>query len=416
MTGMLALFILYPQPLLQASMQGLDIWWEVLFPALFPFLVISELMLGFGIVHFFGTLLDPLMRPLFRVPGLGGFVLAMGFASGYPVGSRLTAQLREQQLISRTEGERLISFTTTSDPIFLIGAVSVGFFHQAEIAVVLALAHYSAALLVGLLYRFYGTNENKVRRANSCRNDHAQIQPPRPIPDDTPPSGSLLREAFMAMHRSRIIQNKPVGTLLRESIQSAVQLVMVIGGLVVFFSVLIACLEIVQILDRLYDILAVLFAFIALPVSFSVPIVSGLFEVTLGAKHAGNLAGTESLKLASATAALLLSWGGLSVHAQVASLINRTDMRMRPFIAARLIHGLLAFVLVLLLWPFTPHLEHVLLPVWSPDAQSAFAVSFTSSLQVIRLFLFLLLGLLLLSWLMHHIRRIVHLLRPPTSR
>ncbi len=40
------------------------------------------MILSFGIVHFFGTLLDPLMRPLFRVPGIGGFVMAMGFASG----------------------------------------------------------------------------------------------------------------------------------------------------------------------------------------------------------------------------------------------------------------------------------------------------------------------------------------------
>ena len=149
------LLILFPTAGLESSLRGLSIWWQVLFPALFPFFVISELLLGFGIVHFFGTLLDPFMRPLFRLPGSGGFVVTMGYASGYPVGARLTAQLWEQKLITRAEGERLVAFTTTSDPIFLIGAVSVGFFHNAALAPVLAAAHYGGGFIIGLLMRFH---------------------------------------------------------------------------------------------------------------------------------------------------------------------------------------------------------------------------------------------------------------------
>ena len=150
------LMAIFPVSVLQSSLRGLAIWWEVLFPALFPFFVISELMLGIGIVHFAGKLLDPFMRPLFRIPGSGGFVLAMGYLSGYPVGARLASQLWDQRLITREEGERLIAVTTTSDPIFLMGAVSVGFFHQPAIAAVLAAAHYGGSLIVGLIMRFHG--------------------------------------------------------------------------------------------------------------------------------------------------------------------------------------------------------------------------------------------------------------------
>ncbi|GJM81041.1 hypothetical protein HMSSN139_35370 [Paenibacillus sp. HMSSN-139] len=136
------LMVGYPEASWQAGVRGLAIWWDVLFPSLFPFFVISEMLLGFGIVHFLGKLLDPLMRPVFRIPGSGGFVLAMGFASGYPVSAKLATKLREQRLVSRAEGERLVSFTTSSDPIFLIGAVSVGFFGNPKLAGALALAHY----------------------------------------------------------------------------------------------------------------------------------------------------------------------------------------------------------------------------------------------------------------------------------
>ncbi|WP_375142998.1 hypothetical protein [Paenibacillus sp. D2_2] len=33
----------------------------------------------------------------------------------------------------------------------------------------------------------------------------------------------------------------------------------------------------------------------------------------------------------AAAAAFILSWGGLSVHAQVASILNDTDLRYLPF-------------------------------------------------------------------------------------
>ena len=59
------LMVLFPAETWHASVRGLSIWWDVLFPSLFPFLVLSELLLGFGIVHFLGTLLNPLMRPCF---------------------------------------------------------------------------------------------------------------------------------------------------------------------------------------------------------------------------------------------------------------------------------------------------------------------------------------------------------------
>ncbi|MGG2201756.1 nucleoside recognition domain-containing protein [Paenibacillus validus] len=104
------MMLIFPEPSFRASIKGIAIWWDVLFPALFPFFVISEMMLGIGIVHFFGTLLDPMMRPLFRVPGIGGFVMAMGFASGYPIGARLTSQLWDQRIVTREEGERLVAF------------------------------------------------------------------------------------------------------------------------------------------------------------------------------------------------------------------------------------------------------------------------------------------------------------------
>ncbi len=137
-----ASLMLFPKESLDASIRGMQMWWDVVFPSLLPFFIVSELLIGFGVVTFIGALLEPLMRPLFRVPGVGGFVWAMGLASGNPAGAKITARLRQEQKLSRIEAERLVSFTNSSNPLFIFGAIAVGFFHNAALGIVLALAHY----------------------------------------------------------------------------------------------------------------------------------------------------------------------------------------------------------------------------------------------------------------------------------
>ncbi|MCK9909783.1 hypothetical protein MXD81_11625, partial [Microbacteriaceae bacterium K1510] len=184
------------------------------------FIVVSEIMMGVGVVHFVGVLLEPLMRPLFNVPGTGGFVLTMGFSSGYPVAAKLTTRLREQGGLTREEGERLVSFTTTGDPLFVIGAVAVGFFHSEQLGYVMAATHYLSAVAVGVIYRFY-----------------APFAPTsKPL---TKNKLALPLRALQAMHRARIRDGRPFGRLMGEAVQSALNTLLVVGGFLIVFSVLI---------------------------------------------------------------------------------------------------------------------------------------------------------------------------------
>ncbi|TXK84774.1 sporulation integral membrane protein YlbJ [Paenibacillus sp. N3.4] len=321
----------FPDTALKAALRGVSIWWDVLFPALFPFLVISDIMLGFGIVHFFGTLLDPMMRPVFRIPGIGGFVMAMGFAAGYPVGAKLTSQLWEQQLVNREEGERLVAFTTSSDPIFLIGAVSVGFFHDASLAIILAAAHYGGSLLIGLMMRFHGRKS-------------------LPSPQSIKSKGWIWKRAFGAMHLARLKDGRSIGTLLSQSIVQSLGLIFVVGGLVVFFSVVLEVLTAAKVMNVIYVLIASVLQLTGLPHELSQAVMNGVFEVTLGAKAAGNASATIALSSKVAIAAFILSWGGLSVHAQIVSLLSHTNMRYRPFIFARFIHAMISAAIVLVIW------------------------------------------------------------------
>lgn len=319
--------IVYPKEALEGSVRGLNTWWKVVFPSLLPFFIVSEMLIGFGVVKFIGILLEPFMRPLFRVPGVGGFALAMGMASGFPSGAKITSRLRQEKQLTAIEAERLVSFTNSSNPIFIFGAVAVGFFHNPAVGIILALSHYIGNICVGLVMRFYGSAKPKGQVTQK-------------------PSLSL---AFHEMHKTRLKDKRPIGKLLGDAVTSAVQSLLMIGGFIILFSVLNKLLYVTHITSVLSSGLAYLFSLCHIGTELSLPFISGLFEITLGSRLASEAPDTllfHQIIIVS----FVLGFSGFSVQAQVASILAETDIRFFPFFIARIFHGCFAVVFTIFLW------------------------------------------------------------------
>ena len=61
----------------------------------------------------------------------------------------------------------------------------------------------------------------------------------------------------------------------------------------------------------------------------------------------------------------ILAFSGLSIQAQVASILAETDIRFAPFFFARIIHGFIAAILAYLLWnPLYIEFSHFGNPPW----------------------------------------------------
>nr|WP_245349967.1 sporulation integral membrane protein YlbJ [Cytobacillus eiseniae] len=321
--------ILFPQESVDASIRGLNMWWEIVFPSLLPFFIVSEMLIGFGVVKFIGVLLEPLMRPLFRVPGVGGFAWAMGMASGYPAGAKLTTRLRQEGQLSKVEAERLVSFTNCSNPLFIFGAVSVGFFHNAKVGVILAIAHYLGNFTVGLLMRFYGRNQETSKKTQKRK-----------------PS---LRLAFSALHRTRINDNRPLGKLLGDAVMSSIKTLLMIGGFIILFSVINKLLFHLGITGILASGLEYLLSALHLPTELSIPFISGLFEITLGSQMTSQIQQATLMEQIVITS-FILAFSGFSVQAQVASILAQSDISFKPFFIARIFHGFFAAIYAAILW------------------------------------------------------------------
>ncbi|MGO4887895.1 sporulation integral membrane protein YlbJ [Anaerobacillus sp. MEB173] len=331
-TILAASLMIFPQEAFEASIRGLTMWWEVVFPSLLPFFIVSEFLIGFGVVSFIGALLEPLMRPLFRVPGVGGFVWAMGLASGYPAGAKLTARLRQQKKLTAIEAERLVSFTNSSNPLFIFGAIAVGFFHNPALGIILALSHYLGNICVGLMMRFHG----RTKESSTTSESKSAVK-------------FSLRDALNLLHQERIKDGRTIGKLLGDAVQSSVSTLLMVGGFIILFSVLNKVLYLLDISTALSLLFTFILSFFQLPKELSLPIISGLFEITLGSKL---ISQTESATLFQqvVVASFVLAFSGFSVQAQVASILAETDIRFQPFFIARIFHGIFAAIFSILLW------------------------------------------------------------------
>ncbi|WP_027963088.1 sporulation integral membrane protein YlbJ [Halalkalibacillus halophilus] len=330
MTVFLAVAILLePEETFEASIRGINLWLEIVFPSLLPFFIVTELLLAFGIVKFIGVLLEPFMRPLFNVPGAGGVVLGMGLSSGYPSGAKMATRLREEQLLSRIEAERLIAFTNASNPLFIFGAIAVGFFHDPQAGVLIATCHYVACILTGICMRFYMYNNEE---RGLVRHESNKI-----------------RKAIRILHQSRLAQKQPLGKILGEAVMSSITTLCMIGGFIVLFSVINKLLFILGITDFISHFINYGLRSINLSENISYPLISGIFEITLGTQMIAQ-ADDVSLLVQFLFVGIVLAFNGFSIQAQVASIISTSDIRFFPYLLGRFIHIFFAILLTLLLF------------------------------------------------------------------
>ena len=326
------LIIIFSEPAFNAAFEGLEVWWEIVFPSLLPFFIIAEILMGLGVVHFLGALLEPLMRPLFKVPGVGAFAMAMGLASGYPIGAKITANLRRDNLCTKTEAERLVSFTNTADPLFMIGAVAVGMFGRSDLALIIAGSHYISSFLIGIIMRFYpGENDDMEKIKKDDNNDV-----------------NIFKKAIYELIEARKNDGRGLGELLGDSVRESINTLLMIGGFIVLFSVITKIFQVTGIINIFNTIILFVLEPFGFSESMTLPLISGIFEITNGTNIAAQARAPLIEKLIICN--IIIAWSGISVHGQVATMIKGTDINIKPYILARILQSLLAGITTIILF------------------------------------------------------------------
>ena len=308
--------VLWPGEAMGAMKDGLKLCGNVILPSLFPFFVLSSLVVELGMSRYLGRLLEPVMVPLFRVGGACSAALALGFMGGYPVGARTAIQLYQNGQCSRTEAERLLAFCNNSGPAFILGVVGAGVFGSGKAGLLLYLAHILASVCVGVLFRFYKPSH----RPRTYRRGGPQFQ------------SASFPAAFT------------------HSITGAMASALNICAFVLFFTVFLRLLSYAGVLGSLSRGLAVLLSPLGLSELWARRLLTGLLEISSGVTSLTDGALTGRLSMA----AFMLGWAGASVHCQVLAFLGDSGLSMGTYVWGKLLHGILSSLLTAVLCALFP--------------------------------------------------------------
>lgn len=306
-----------------AANKALILWATVVVPSLLPFFILVELLKHTLLLKYLNKICTPLMKPIFNVSGEGSFALIMGVLSGYPVGAKIVANLRKEEICTKTECERLIAFTNNSGPLFIIGTVGASLFKDTRTGILLFITHLLGMLTVGFLFRFYKGDE---KNDKNFRKDNYRFK------------------------ENSDLEN--IGKILSQSILSSINTILLIGGYVLIFSVITSIMINMHVIEWLSVMISPLLSILNLSDDFIIGIISGLIELTNGINMVVSVP-SHYISTNILICSFLLGCGGISVLLQVYSIISEEDISIRAYIIGKILHGFFSCVYTYLFLKFT---------------------------------------------------------------
>ena len=264
-----------------------------LFPSLFPFMILSNILMEYGFVDISSEMLKPIMNKVFKTHEYGSFVLILSIISGSPSNSKYLSELLNKKLINEYDASKILLFTHFVNPLFILNTIGISFLHNKKIGLIILISHYLGNFIVGILFRNYHKN-----------NISSKIN---------------IIKAFNSLEDKK---NNFINVLTNSIISS-------INTLLVILGVITTCLIITTIIDIN-------------------PLYNGILEITQGLKYISISNLNILIKVLLTT--FLISFGGFSIHAQSFSILSNHNIKYFPYLIARIIHGIISSIIVYILF------------------------------------------------------------------
>lgn len=300
---------------------ALQLWFEKMIPSLFPFMILSGLIVRLDLGRLISVPVYPLLGPLYRMNKTMCTTLLMGFFFGFPLGAKTVAEAYDLGQLSRSQAQFLLAFCNNIGPVYLLSfalpllGLSGGENSALRLAVILIF--FGLPLLYGLILRHSVYRRFSFRAEDLSASSAAAQQKVTPPHMQDPPANS----SFIAA--------------LDASVISACAAITRLGGYMIFF---IVC----NLIVKQSAAASHTFAVKILIEKFSV-LLAPFLEITSGLALAKEA-------LPTALSITFLTFGGLSCFAQTYTCIRDTDLSFGNYCFHKLLQSVIAFCLYALLF------------------------------------------------------------------
>lgn len=312
---LLIFMLLHPAITVTGASNGLLLWYSSVVPALFPFMVLSSLIVASGSLSILMAPVRLVFGPLLGLSAEGCYTLLSGLVCGFPMGAKTCADFLSRGQISLKEGKFLMAVCNHASPMFLLGYVYPLFHGNLPLWKLLA-AVYGPALLLALPARLLYRNGAPTGRKPKMQG----IAEPQEIPGPNPPSPN---------------QSNPGNLSADEAILASVEVLCRIGGLLILFSIAVEFLRGAR----------------QLPAGLRL-FLMGAMEMTTGIRE---LAAALPYPYSAAAACASLTFGGLSGIFQTKAALGtlaqkkKAGLSIRQYCVWKLLYACLTAAILLTL-------------------------------------------------------------------
>lgn len=272
------IFFIFGGSILKSAKDCLLFCASSLIPSLFPLMCASSILSQSPASNNIGRIISPLCKRLFGLSQNGSYIWAIGTLCGFPIGAQNAYNLYCDNKISKDELDCLIIFSSTPSSAFVINAIGVNILKNKDVGICMYICAILSCVITGIIYKWVYLGK-----------------------------GSFSENTYSSKKRVGFAQG------LCDSIRISAQNMLYICGFVVFFNLLCS-------------IVLMFAAEFGLPPILTV-IVSGILELSSGAKAAGGL----SFPLSVFLCALFVGWSGISVHLQIFSVCKDVKVSYARF-------------------------------------------------------------------------------------
>ena len=303
-TIFIILFVLNLNSCIEAALNGARLAFTSILPTIFPFSVICNLLISYDGVNIYSKLLGPLICKPLKLSKNCSFPLVASFLCGYPLGAKYASDIYNLGYIDKNEYERLLNIASNAGPIFILGAVSITMLNDIRYGYILLIANYLSSFIIGFLTKSKGNT-------------------------------------YIAKTSSKLKDNNDsFGSNLKNALENAINTTLNIFAFIILFSVIINIIKSTTFIKDAFLLLENLFN---ISNNLFYNIFLGSIEFTNGCKLISLIDMSINLKLSIIS--FILCFSGLSVFAQVSSIISKDKPNYKKYMYFKLIQGVLGFII-----------------------------------------------------------------------
>ena len=273
-------------------LKGLSLCARTVIPALFPFMILSDLLLSFSWLDRPLSILCTPLKKLLSLPAAGCRALVLGLLCGFPVGARCALTSLEKGELTKSQCVRVLALSSPPSSAFVIGVVGSALWGSQSFGVALYLSVILAALLAGIL---------TVRR----------------------------KEAMEAAVITALPTRHAGGNRLTRAVRRSTESMLLICAYVVFFTALTGTVGCMLSSLGASDVTSA--------------ILTAFFEMSSGVSALSSLSARYPAALLTAAT---LAWSGLSVHCQMMALCAPYALPLRSYFLSKLLQAVLCVLLL----------------------------------------------------------------------